>query len=192
MIWIDCCSELQFRDWEFETKLLEFNKNIIFQIDLFIAISHVKFLATTFDDNVNKTRREKFIDAIVYWAFHCTMWICSKMIKSFICCIVVKVNFREINILFEKQYRIFCIVSNAVLLYTLSIHVVETSTIQCILIDFSLILSNVNFLSHFWFWFVLHSWCFAIACFCCNHHSINFQKRYNILIFDALSWKCQL
>ena len=116
-----------------------------------------------------------------------------KMIKSFICCIVVKINFRKINILHVKQYWIFCIVSNAVLLYALSIDVVETSTIQCILIDFLLILSNMNFLSSFWFWIVLHSdkirsrvsveiimkFSFKdiLLCFCWNHRSIN-------------SWKC--
>ena len=82
----------------------------------------------------------------------------------------------------------------------INIFMIETSTIQCILIDFLLILSNVNFLSSFWFWMTLYSCDFAIdaisrslkkrhievviwlfdknilLCFCCSRRSINFWE----------------
>ena len=67
--------------------------------------------------------------------------------------------------LFCETVWIFWNVSNAFLLYALTTHVVETSTIQYILFDFLLVLSNVNFLSFFWSWVELHSCDFLIECF---------------------------
>ena len=76
----------------------------------------------------------------------------------------------------------------------INIFVVEMSMIQYILIDFLLIISNVNFLSLFWFWMTLYSCDFAIVdeIFCSNQHSICFCECIDILIkmycFEFLSW----
>ena len=51
---------------EIWNEIVRIQRNITFQIDFSIAISHAKLFATTLDDNVNKTRREEFIDVIVY------------------------------------------------------------------------------------------------------------------------------
>ena len=133
---------------------------------------------------------------IVYENFHYTMRNWFKIIRSFICCIVCKVNFCKINIFFVETIWISWN-SNTILFVALTIRVVEMSTIQCILIDFLLILSNVNFLS-FWFWMILYSCNFVIVqkvsiqivvCFCWNQHVICFWKCYDILIFNVLNWK---
>ena len=116
---------------EIWNEIVRIQRNIIFQIDFFIAINHAKFLATTFDDNVNKIRREKFIDAIVYCLLSNSLYD-----------------------LFEND-QLIQLLNNSMIVFFLinfckiNIFVVETSFIQCILIDFLLILSNVNFLSFF-------------------------------------------
>ena len=123
----------------FRRNCFEFNKNIVFKIDFFNATNHAKLFATTFDDNVNKTRREKFFDAIVYWTIHYIIRTCLKMNKSFI---FSKTTFRY-NIvcrIFSFDYR----------------RNVDDATI---LIDFLLISSNVNFLSFFY----LKSYCIQIV-----------------------------
>ena len=74
----------------------------------------------------------------------------------------------------------------------------ETSTIQCILFDFLLVLFNVNFLSSFWFETVLHSYIFRsfvivkvvvmrfsdekiLLCFYWSHRLINSWRCLDIL-----------
>ena len=139
---------------EIWNEIVRIQRNIIFQIDFFIAINHAKFLATTFDDNVNKIRREKFIDAIVYCLLSNSLYD-----------------------LFEND-QLIQLLNNSMIVFFLinfckiNIFVVETSFIQCILIDFLLILSNVNSLSFFWFEIVLHIYKFSIVCFYHNRHVI--------------------
>ena len=88
---------------------------------------------------------------IAYWDFHYTMRNWLKIIKSFICCIICKVNSCKINTFLAETIWISWN-SNTVLLAALTVHAVQTSTIQCILTDFLLILSNMNFLSPSWFY----------------------------------------
>ena len=55
---------------EIWNEIARIQRKTLFRIDFSVAISHVKFLATMFDDKINKTRRKKFIVTIVYWNFH--------------------------------------------------------------------------------------------------------------------------
>ena len=145
-------------------KLLEFNKNVIFRIDFSIAISHARLFATMFDDKVSRTRREKLRCCYCLLKFQYVMWICSKMIKWLNCwfdSIVVffTINFCKVNIFFvwnsinftKFKYDFACCINDS------RDRDVDESTIQCILIDFLLVLPNMNFLSFFWFWIALHS-----------------------------------
>ena len=76
----------------------------------------------------------------------------------------------------------------------INIFAVEISMIQCILIDFLLIISNVNFLSSSWFWMTLYSCDFAVVdeIFCSNQHSICSCECIDVLVkmycFEFLSW----
>ena len=122
-----------------------------------------RFFATTFDDNVNKIRREKFIDAIVYCLLSNSLYDLFE-------------NNQLIQLLNNSIIVSFLINSCKI-----NVFVVETSFIQCILIDFLLILSNVNFLSFFCFEIVLHSYKFSIA-FSRWNHVLSLKSSWNFLL----------
>ena len=134
----------------------EFNENIIFQIDFFIAISHAKSFETMFDNKNDKIRREKFIDIIIVyylWKHSLFEFEWKWSIDSIV--IFFKINFYKINIFLVKQYEIFCN-SNTILLVAFA---------NLILTKCSLILLNINFSSFFWFWIILHLCDFVIVRF---------------------------
>ena len=90
-------------------KLFLNSTKTLFWIDFSIAINHAKFFATTFDDYVNNVRRKKIVIAIecclIIEIFVMRTWL--KMIETFICFIVCKINSCKINIFLMKQYEIF-------------------------------------------------------------------------------------
>ena len=122
--------------------MFEFNKNIVFKIDFFIAINYAEFFVTTFDDHVNKIRREKFIDIIVYWTIHYTnLFENDQIVHLFF---VFKINICKINIFRIRNFDYRRNVDDAT-----------------IFIDFLLISSNVNFLLFFWFYDILYDIAFV-------------------------------
>ena len=59
-----------------------------------------------------------------------------------------------------------------------------------ILTEYLLVVSNMNFLSSFWFEIVLHSYNFSIVCYCQSRHEI-FWRNYSVMLllksrFDQL------
>ena len=129
----------------------------------FIATSHAKFLATTLDDNVNKTRREKFVVANAYCLIiEIFIMRCELALRRSIDSIVelIQLLFFSWSISAESTFSVWnnMIVSNS---NTMLLHVALTLSkrrrYNCILIDFLLILSNVNFLSSFSSWKSLYS-----------------------------------
>ena len=84
-------------------KLFEFNQNIVFRIDflIFIAINHTKFFATTFDDNVNKIRRRKFVDVNVrYLIVEHSLCEFDRIDHVVRLLFVIEINFLQINFKF--------------------------------------------------------------------------------------------
>ena len=87
----------------------DFSKNIIFQTDFFIEISYVELFATTLDDNVSKTRRKEFIDAIAYCLLNNSLyefawkWSIDSIVNFFM------ISFCKINICFMKRNRSFAL-----------------------------------------------------------------------------------
>ena len=130
-------------------EIVRIQRNIIFQIDFSIAINHAKLFATTFDDNVNKIRREKFIDVIVYC--------------------LLSISLYDVNLIDNDQ------------LFNCSNTALFVAFVILILIECSLILLNVNFLSSFEFWIVLHLCDFAIV------QKILNSKRRNSLFSNDFS-----
>ena len=168
MIWIDCRSRLQLRGWGFGTKLLEFSKDITFQTDFSIATSYAGLFATTLGDNVSRARREGLIDAIAYYLLGNPLYglpggdqlvqlLSSSMIVSFL------VSSCRINIL-----------------------VAETSSIQCILTDFLLVLSNVGSLSLSCSGAVLHPYKFSVA-FSRWDHVLSLKPPWSFLLCSCWS-----
>ena len=160
---------------EIWSETVRIQRDIIFQTDLSIAISHAEFFATTLDDNVSRTRREKLIDAIVYCLLSNSLYD-----------------------LFEDDQLIQLLNSSMIVFFLISfcrinIFVVETSFIQCILIDFLLVLSNVIILSSFWFGIVLHVYKFSIVCFYHSRHVISDENILSCFCWDRRFinyWRC--
>ena len=115
---------------------------LLFISEILLHLIMQDFLVTMFDDNVNRTRRRELIAVIVYWDFHYTMQNWLKIIESFICCIVCRVNSCKVNIFFVKQYEVSAW-SQIVILVTFVWS--DYWRYNCVLIDFLLILLNVNF-----------------------------------------------
>ena len=131
----------------------EFSENIIFQTDFciwsrcdFLFISWIllqlvmqNFFATMLDDNVSNVCHKKFIaaiaDCLIIEFSICDMNLFGndqliQLLSWFNCCFLHGQLLQNRHLFCETIWN-------------------ETSTIQCILIDFSLVLSNVNFLSSF-------------------------------------------
>ena len=109
------------------------------------------------------------------------MRIWLKMINWFNCCCFL-------NQFLQNQHfscKIIWIFSNSntILLVVSQLTLSKRKQQNCILIDFLLTLSNVNFLLFFWFWIVLHSdkiqsrVSVKITCYCRNRHEISFSRK---------------
>ena len=149
----------------------------------FIAINYARIFATTLNDNVNEIRRKKFIVAIVC----CLLLMIYDLWKHSLCEFDWKWSISLIVVFFRTS---FCKIA-----FIETIRKFDYWRYDCILFDFLLNLSHVNFLS-FWFCIVLQSNNFAfvsflnrlksfdniLLCFCWNRRSINYWR--NCSYFD--------
>ena len=123
-----------------------------------------------------KFRREKFVVAIVYWNFHYAKLTDDDQLIQwlFFSWLAFAKSFSL------KQYENLTIASNAIYVcYIRKFCRFDHWRYSCILTDFLLILSNMNFSSFVWFWIVLHSNKIRSrvfvenTCYCRNRHEIS-------------------